>query len=63
MLNLPALEEARVHAKPFPFVVVPNFVKAERLEEIDRDYPVIAKPGSLPLGSSSFRPGLRKSRP
>ena len=30
MLNLPSLEEARVHAKPFPFVVVPNFVTDEK---------------------------------
>ncbi len=58
MLNLPALEEARVHAKPFPFVVVPNFVKAERLEEIDRDYPVIAKPGSFPLEALRSGPGF-----
>ncbi len=49
MLDLPSLEGARVHAKPFPFVVVPNFVKEDRIEEIDRDYPVITKPGSFPL--------------
>ena len=49
MLDLPSLEGARVHAKPFPFIVVPNFVKEDRIEEIDRDYPVITKPGIFPL--------------
>ncbi len=55
MLNLPSLEEARVQTKPFPFVVVPNFVTDERLDEIENDYPVITKPGSFPL--ETLRPG------
>ncbi len=51
MLNLPSLEQAQVHTKPFPFVVVPNFVNDYQLDEIERDYPVITKPGSFPLES------------
>ena len=60
MLNLPSLEEARVHAKPFPFVVVPNFVTDESLEEIDRDYPAITKPGSFPLEALRSGPSFAK---
>jgi SM-20-related protein len=49
MLNLPSLEQAKVYAKPFPFVVVPNFVSDQHLDEIEGDYPAITKPGSFPL--------------
>jgi len=59
MLNLPSLEQAQVHAKPFPFVVVPNFVNDHQLDEVERDYPVITKPGSFPL--ESVRGGPRFS--
>ena len=58
MLNLPSLEQAQVHAKPFPFVVVPNFVNDHQLDEIERDYPVITKPGSFPLESVRGGPGF-----
>jgi hypothetical protein len=60
MLDLPSLEEAPVHIKPFPFVVVPNFVREERLEEIEKDYPVITKPGSFPLETLRSGPGFSK---
>ena len=59
MLNLPALEQAKVHDKPFPFVVVPNFISDQYLEEIERDYPAITKPGSFPL--ETLRSGPRFS--
>jgi SM-20-related protein len=59
MLNLPFLEQAKVHEKPFPFVVVPNFISDQHLEEIERDYPAITKPGSFPL--ETLRSGPRFS--
>ncbi len=49
ILNLPSLEQAPVYAKPFPFLVVPNFINEEKLEKIEKDYPAIAMPGSFPL--------------
>jgi len=60
MLNLPALEQAPVNAKPFPFLVVPNFLDEERLEEIEKDYPVITKPGSFPLETLRAGPGFTR---
>lgn len=60
MLNLPSLEEARVQTQPFPFVVVPNFVTGERLDEIENDYPVISKPGSFPLETLRAGPSFCK---
>jgi SM-20-related protein len=60
MLNLSALEQAPTHKKPFPFVVVPNFVDAEGLHEIEKDYPAISKPGSFPLETLRYGPGFSK---
>ncbi len=60
MLNLTALEQAPVQTTPFPFVVVPNFIEDEGLEEIEKDYPRIEKPGSFPLESLRFGPGFSK---
>lgn len=60
MLNLSALERAPVQSKPFPFVVVPNFVDDASLSEIEKDYPAISKPGSFPLETLRFGPGFSK---
>jgi hypothetical protein len=58
MLNLAALEETPVHADPFPFVVVPNFVGESALERIEKDYPAISQPGSFPLETLRFGPNF-----
>ncbi len=58
MLNLAALEQSSVQKEPFPFVVVPNFVKSEGLEVIEKDYPAIAKPGSFPLETLRYGAGF-----
>jgi hypothetical protein len=60
MLNLAALEETPVHDKPFPFVVVPNFISQSGLDEIEKDYPAIGQPGSFPLETLRFGPGFSK---
>jgi SM-20-related protein len=57
-LNLPHLEEAPVQSKPFPFVLVPNFINEERLEAIEKDYPRISRPGSFPLETLSAGPAF-----
>jgi SM-20-related protein len=60
MLNLSALEQSAVQQKPFPFVVVPNFVQDEGFEEIEKDYPAIGKPGSFPLETLRYGPGFSR---
>ena len=58
MLNLPALEAAAVHAEPFPFLAVPNFIEESALGRIEKDYPEISQPGSFPLETLRFGPGF-----
>jgi hypothetical protein len=60
MLNLEALEQAPAHKKPFPFIVVPNFIEKTGLEGIEKDYPAISQPGSFPLETLRFGPGFSK---
>ena len=58
MLNLAALEQTPVHVKPFPFVVVSNFIGENDLDRIEKDYPAISKPGSFPLETLRFGPAF-----
>jgi hypothetical protein len=60
MLNLAALEQSPIQKEPFPFVVVPNFVETKGLEEIEKDYPAISKPGSFPLETLRYGPGFSR---
>jgi SM-20-related protein len=60
MLNLAALEQTPINEKPFPFLIVPNFIDKDGLEEIERDYPAISQPGSFPLETLRFGPGFLK---
>ncbi len=49
-----ALRETPVQHGPFPFFIVPSFVKAEALEAIGADFPQISHPGSFPLSSLTY---------
>jgi len=60
MLNLAALERTPVHEKPFPFVVVPNFLEAIAFHKIQNDFPSISKPGSFPLETLRFGPAFSR---
>ena len=52
--DIEALREAVVQHGPFPFFIVPGFVKAAALEAIGADFPEIGHPGSFPLASLSY---------
>jgi SM-20-related protein len=53
-IDLEALRATPVATEPFPYVIVPQFVRAEALAAVESDYPAIDKPGSFPLPSVSF---------
>src|SRR5260370_34744093 len=56
--DIEALREAVVQHGPFPFFIVPGFVRAAALEAIGSDFPGIAHPGSFPLSSLSYGPAF-----
>lgn len=53
-INLEALKSAPVTQEPFPYLIVPGFVKAEAMDAIEADYPKVELPGSLPLASLKY---------
>ncbi|OQW54680.1 2OG-Fe(II) oxygenase [Candidatus Raskinella chloraquaticus] len=58
LIDLAALRKARVNTEPFPYLIVPGFLKAEGIEAIEKDYPALAMPGSVPLPSLSYGPAF-----
>jgi len=57
-LDMEALERARVQTQPFPFLIVPGFVRSAALPAIGRDFPAIEHAGSFPLSSLSYGPAF-----
>jgi len=58
-LDLAALAAAPVKSDPFPYVVVPNFVRPEAFDAALRDYPKMAHAGSFPVFTQTPGPALR----
>jgi hypothetical protein len=58
-LDVEALERARVQTQPFPFLIVPGFVRSSALPGIGRDFPAIQHPGSFPLPSLRYGPAFQ----
>lgn len=59
MIDIGALEAARVETSPFPYMIVPGFVRAEAMPAIAKDFPAIAHHGSFPLSTLRFGPAFR----
>src|SRR2546423_10761073 len=59
IINLESLRAAPLSESPFPFVVIPNFLRAEYAESVARDFPDIKARGSFPLrqtaGGATFK--------
>jgi SM-20-related protein len=59
-LDLDAFKAVPLASEPFPYMVVPGFVRPEACAEINRDYPRIAESGSFPLEQLSYGPAFRE---
>ena len=53
-IDVGALKRAQVQAQPFPYVIVPGFVKGAALAAIGADFPAIAHHGSFPLSTLRY---------
>lgn len=49
MLDLDTFRATPLNREPYDFLCVPGFIRAEHLAAINRDYPQVDKPGSIPL--------------
>ena len=53
-IALEALRHATLHTSPFPYVIVPHFVRPSAQDAITADFPAIAHPGSFPLSTLTY---------
>ncbi len=60
MLDLDRLKATPVADVPFPFLIVPNFVRSEATPRIAADFPEVAKAGSFPLPSLDYGPAFEE---
>ncbi len=59
-INIDALRAASVTANPYPYLIVPGFVRAEAMQGIEADYPQVELPGSFPLPILEYGPRFRQ---
>ena len=59
ILDLQALQAAPLEIDPFDYLVVPNFLRPEALEAINRDYPKITNPRNFNPKELSFGPSFQ----
>lgn len=50
-INFAAIEKASLTSEPYPYLVIPNFIKAEYLADLVKHFPAITHRGSIPSSS------------
>jgi SM-20-related protein len=60
MLDLTALKKTKTTQSPFPYLVVPRFIKQDACPLIHADYPKINLNGSFPLQELKYGPHFQK---
>ena len=58
MLDIEAFRSTALVREPFPYLIVPGFLKAEARAAVHQDYPEIAKPGSFPTTEVEYGPAF-----
>lgn len=56
LINLSALQQAKVIESPFRYMIIPHFIRPERLSELVRHFPEIPNRGSIPADSLKCTP-------
>lgn len=59
MLDFDCLTAKDISAEPFPYVIVPHFLRSDVRDAVEKDFPLIEKSGSFPLNSLSFGASFR----
>jgi SM-20-related protein len=58
MLDIAAFRSTALVREPFPYLIVPGFLKEEARAPVHEDYPEIAKPGSFPTTEVEYGPAF-----
>jgi SM-20-related protein len=59
-LDFAAFRATPLTREPFPFLVVPEFIKPKARAAINADYPRIDCPGSFPVAGLTYGPGFER---
>lgn len=57
-IDLEAFAATPITQEPFPFLMVPQFVKPQAMAAINADYPEVNHPGSFPLPTLTYGPAF-----
>ena len=57
-IDVEAVRSAALTRTPFPYFMVPRFVRPETIAAINADFPAVAHAGSFPLPTLSFGPAF-----
>jgi hypothetical protein len=57
-IDVDAVRRAAVKREPFPYFLVPGFVRREALDAINADFPPVSHAGSFPLPTLSYGPAF-----
>jgi hypothetical protein len=58
-LDFAAFRATPLTREPFPFLVVPEFIKPKARAVVNADYPRIDSPGSFPVAGLTYGPGFQ----
>ena len=58
-IDVEAVRGASVTREPFPYLMVPRFVRTEAIDAINADFPAVAHAGSFPLPTLKFGPAFQ----
>ena len=58
-IDLEAFASAPLIREPFPYLMLPHFVRADAMTAINADYPLVVHPGSFPLPTLEYGPAFR----
>ena len=59
-IDLEAFDATPLVEEPFPYLIVPRFVRAEAMAAINADYPLVTHPGSFPLPTLKYGPAFAR---
>jgi len=60
LINLDAIKSAEVHRSPYTYIVLSNFLRADAIDDLRRDFPNIQKPGFLTLQDIDMRGAFKR---
>jgi len=58
LLRFDEFEATPLVKEPFEYLIVPNFIRADAVDGLIADYPILSSPGSFPIDGRSFGPSF-----